>query len=87
MFGRWKRTDIADSGAHLLLDGQDLVDDLVRLQVAGKAALAGRAERAPHGAADLRNSHTEWALSLQALCGALHASKDLCVSGLYRATL
>ena len=31
-------------------------------------------------------SHMEWPLSLEALLGALHASEDLCLLGLYRAT-
>ena len=46
-------TNIADARAHALLHGHDLVDDLVLPQVPGEAALAGRAEGAPHGAADL----------------------------------
>ena len=48
-----RRTNVADTGAKALLHGQDLVYDLVRPQVARKAALACRAERAPHWAADL----------------------------------
>ena len=46
-------TNIADARAHALLHCHDLVDDLMLPQVPGEAALAGRAEGAPHGAADL----------------------------------
>ena len=47
-------TDVADSGAKCLLDSQDLVHNFVGLQVASKAALACRAEGAPHWATHLQ---------------------------------
>ena len=46
-------TNIADTCAHALLHCHDLVYDLVLPQVPSEAALASRAEGAPHGAADL----------------------------------
>ena len=48
------RTDVADALAEGLLDGEDLVNDLRGGQPPRKAARAGRAKRAPHGASHLR---------------------------------
>ena len=72
-------TNIADTRSHALLNCHDLVYDLMLPQIPGKAALAGRTEGAPHGAANL---HAQ-AIKGWPKCMQLHRGSTLSSSSLH----
>lgn len=71
-----RRTDVADAAVKILLDREHLVDNLVGLEAAGEAALAGGAEGAPHRAADLHACGTVHVTRLHA-CGTMNTHTHL----------